>query len=208
MITITRENDRYILKGVGYYPTCGELITNYIEPMTAEEVFVDEDAFKVVEYNAIWMALKAKGIKVSHERPVVGEKAQTTKECPRCQGSGHYSYNPRYGTVCFQCEGRKWVPATPKGQPRLKPTCDSVDDAGIGDIIKIGKLLYRVDGWLSGDYRTKPYFDMLGKQRDHYAECLLMRRIADNAPVRRLRKKTYSESFFEGEWRPHQSVCQ
>ena len=25
--------------------------------------------------------------------------------CPRCGGSGHYSYNPMDGTVCFQCRG-------------------------------------------------------------------------------------------------------
>ena len=25
--------------------------------------------------------------------------------CPRCGGSGQYSYNPMYGTVCFQCRG-------------------------------------------------------------------------------------------------------
>lgn len=27
-------------------------------------------------------------------------------KCPRCGGSGHYSYNPMDGTVCFQCRGR------------------------------------------------------------------------------------------------------
>ena len=26
-------------------------------------------------------------------------------KCPRCGGSGHYSYNPMDGTVCFQCRG-------------------------------------------------------------------------------------------------------
>lgn len=25
--------------------------------------------------------------------------------CPRCGGSGHYAYNPVYGTTCFQCNG-------------------------------------------------------------------------------------------------------
>ena len=26
-------------------------------------------------------------------------------KCSRCGGSGHYSYNPMYGTVCFSCRG-------------------------------------------------------------------------------------------------------
>jgi len=26
-------------------------------------------------------------------------------KCPRCGGSGHYSYNPMDGTICFQCRG-------------------------------------------------------------------------------------------------------
>jgi DnaJ-class molecular chaperone len=29
--------------------------------------------------------------------------------CPRCDGTGHYSYNPIYGTVCLKCKGEKYV---------------------------------------------------------------------------------------------------
>jgi hypothetical protein len=28
------------------------------------------------------------------------------QDCARCWGSGHYSYNPMHGTVCFGCSGR------------------------------------------------------------------------------------------------------
>jgi hypothetical protein len=28
-----------------------------------------------------------------------------TKTCGRCNGTGSYSYNPRYGTMCFACGG-------------------------------------------------------------------------------------------------------
>jgi DnaJ-class molecular chaperone len=28
--------------------------------------------------------------------------------CSRCGGSGHYSFNLMYGTVCFKCHGRGW----------------------------------------------------------------------------------------------------
>ena len=29
-----------------------------------------------------------------------------TKTCKRCQGSGHYSYNPKDGTMCFECQSK------------------------------------------------------------------------------------------------------
>ena len=32
-----------------------------------------------------------------------------TKTCPRCGGSGEYSYCQAYGTRCFKCHGRKVV---------------------------------------------------------------------------------------------------
>lgn len=32
-----------------------------------------------------------------------------TKTCGRCGGSGHYSYCQMYGTICFECKGRKNV---------------------------------------------------------------------------------------------------
>jgi len=31
------------------------------------------------------------------------------KTCSRCGGSGHYSYNQMYGTVCFKCNGMKYL---------------------------------------------------------------------------------------------------
>lgn len=34
-----------------------------------------------------------------------------TQNCRRCGGSGHYSYNPKDGTVCYGCGGRKVVTA-------------------------------------------------------------------------------------------------
>ena len=29
--------------------------------------------------------------------------------CPRCNGSGHFSYHLTYGTVCFQCNGEGFI---------------------------------------------------------------------------------------------------
>jgi len=35
-----------------------------------------------------------------------------TKTCPRCGGSGNYSYNQKDGTICYGCMGKKIVPLT------------------------------------------------------------------------------------------------
>lgn len=34
-------------------------------------------------------------------------------ECSRCGGTGHYSYNPMDGTICFKCRGGKKVLSRP-----------------------------------------------------------------------------------------------
>jgi hypothetical protein len=73
----------------------------------------------------------------------MAEQIITTKACPRCGGSGHYSYCLRYGTTCFQCGGTGRIAVAPKGQRRIKPTAES-HRAVPGDIIEVGKVLYRV----------------------------------------------------------------
>ena len=32
--------------------------------------------------------------------------------CPRCGGTGHYSYNPMDGDVCYECMGKKFITKT------------------------------------------------------------------------------------------------
>ena len=32
--------------------------------------------------------------------------------CPRCSGTGHYSYNPMDGDVCYECMGKKFITKT------------------------------------------------------------------------------------------------
>ena len=32
--------------------------------------------------------------------------------CPRCSGTGHYSYNPMDGDVCYECMGKKYITKT------------------------------------------------------------------------------------------------
>lgn len=48
-------------------------------------------------------------------------KTNLTKvTCPRCNGSGHYSFNLIHGTVCFKCKGTKFVMVNLKNEARSK----------------------------------------------------------------------------------------
>lgn len=45
-------------------------------------------------------------------------------DCPRCGGTGHYSYNALWNTTCMKCEGVKkikvkWIERTPEYQAKL-----------------------------------------------------------------------------------------
>ena len=51
-----------------------------------------------------------------------GEKHM--KVCSRCGGSGHYSYNQMYGTVCFKCNGMKYL--LPSERQRTKKWMEQV----------------------------------------------------------------------------------
>lgn len=80
--------------------------------------------------------------------------AINTQVCPRCLGSGEYSYNPRHGTTCYGCGGTGKVVAPPKGQRKFRPTCTSLYKAVVGDILEVDCVFYRVEDirWIS--YRT------------------------------------------------------
>jgi len=45
-------------------------------------------------------------LKVANQRLY---KMGYTKTCPRCGGTGNYSFNQMYGTTCFKCGGKKIV---------------------------------------------------------------------------------------------------
>jgi len=36
-------------------------------------------------------------------------KEKGYKKCPRCSGSGNYSYNSLHGTTCYKCNGLGYV---------------------------------------------------------------------------------------------------
>lgn len=73
------------------------------------------------------------------------QQVVVTKTCPRCGGSGRYSFNLRDADRCYGCGGTGKVPCAPKGQKRIKPTCDDYKKAVPGDIVSIACVLYRVE---------------------------------------------------------------
>src|SRR5260370_38124710 len=64
------------------------------------------------------------------------------RSCPRCGGSGHYSYCQMYGTTCFQCRGWYWIPRVFKSD--LRGSAASVKEARVGDSLILGMVLYDV----------------------------------------------------------------
>jgi hypothetical protein len=109
-----------------------------------------------------------------------------TTPCPRCNGTGHYSYNPRYGTVCFGCGGLKVVPARPKGQKAIKPTSE-IDVAEVGDIVKIAYVLYRVDAIEEGEF-TRMESSPVGRITATYPQKLVLTRLVDDTRCAFLRR--------------------
>lgn len=82
-----------------------------------------------------------------------------TKVCPRCQGSGKYSFNLKDGDVCYKCNGSGKVIAASKGQKKIKATCTSLHKAQVADILDIDGILYRVEEirWIAYKLRNAAY---------------------------------------------------
>lgn len=188
MIHITRnDKQKYALKGAASFAELDTFLAICIEGMTANEVFLDTEALGD-DAATIRAALERKGITVFDELPEAeqqGDLAQTTETCPRCDGSGHYSYNALHGSVCYGCQGKGWVPMKPAKQKRRKTV--EPKDAKIGSYIKYGKVVYRVDGWLESDEGfTKAAMGPFGKEYEYYRRALLLTRDVDNTTMRLL----------------------
>ena len=71
----------------------------------------------------------------------------TTQVCPRCIGTGKYSYNLKDGDRCYGCGGTGKVAKAPNGQAKIKPTVDitMLHKAVAGDIFESQKVLYRIE---------------------------------------------------------------
>lgn len=83
-----------------------------------------------------------------------------SKPCPRCGGSGRYSFNYRDGDTCLRCGGVGRI-VDPKKNPRIKPTLPENDlrHAWPGDILKYGGILYRIAEvrWVSFEEARERY---------------------------------------------------
>jgi uncharacterized protein YeaC (DUF1315 family) len=82
-------------------------------------------------------------------------------DCPRCGGSGHYSYNAITGTTCFKCDGFRQV--APKLTPELY--------ARVSDAVEAGKLdayLSSVSAKLSAERAAKGAADAVMKAWSAY----------------------------------------
>lgn len=99
--------------------------------------------------------------------------------CRRCGGTGHYSYNPIDGTVCFSCRGRKYEIVNPKSiarNDRRRATEDAKRKAAAESIAAINA---RVDEKLArlyaGDWRQRRLYDIAPEYHHmHYHEWLAL----------------------------------
>lgn len=114
--------------------------------------------------------------------PAIEEKEEkkaepviTTKPCSRCGGSGHYSFNLKDGTRCYGCGGTGKVACAPKGQKKIKPTCDDYRKANTGDIVSIACVLYRV-----GEIR---WIKVIHKGFDMFNQRMELTRLVDEKPM-------------------------
>lgn len=87
------------------------------------KIVLDKDGDII--YNNITEANKERRMKMALE----------TKTCNRCGGSGHYSYHMMHGTVCFKCDGKGIILASPsKKGVKVNSSFDYCD---VGDVIKV-----------------------------------------------------------------------
>jgi len=71
-----------------------------------------------------------------------------TITCPRCHGTGEYSFNLKDGTVCYGCHGRKYK-FTPRGAAAKKYLEDKLTlkakDVEVGMFIRIDRGRVRIN---------------------------------------------------------------
>lgn len=72
-----------------------------------------------------------------------------TVECSRCGGTGHYSYNPMDGTICFKCRGAKRT-SSKKGaaaREKVEEFKMSLYSVAAGDVEPGTQLHFTRYGW-------------------------------------------------------------
>lgn len=104
------------------------------------------------------------------EIPAIELKYET-ETCTRCGGSGHYSYNEMWGSICFKCYGKKRS-YTKRGAAAVKFANElreiSVTEVSVGDRVYWGN-----GGRMTVAEISEPHPSgvkvMVG---DHYVDCM------------------------------------
>jgi len=77
-----------------------------------------------------------------------------TKTCGRCGGSGQYSFNLMHGTMCFGCQGKGVVLATPN-KKGVKRTSE-FQYADVGDVVTYAGIgVCKVTAVVNGEFKTR-----------------------------------------------------
>lgn len=116
----------------------------------------------------------------------------TTKTCGRCLGTGKHSYNLKDGDVCYGCGGSGQIAVAPKGQKKVKPTCDSEAKAVVGDIIEINCILYKVEKitWIEYTLVGKHYLT-----QKQYNQKMILTKLVDGKTCRTFRCKAGPDGY-------------
>lgn len=185
-IMFNQESGKYALRGSAAFADWDKFLNICINGLTAKEVYIHTETLSADELATIQAILEGKGIAICAELTESQEElAQVSEKCPRCGGSGNYSYNALHGTVCYGCQGKGWVPKKAKSKKRHKKV--ELKDAGIGDYVSLGKNTHRVDGWLSCEEGfTRIEMGPMGRERVYYRRALLLTRMVDYATPRLL----------------------
>lgn len=114
--------------------------------------------------------------------------------CSRCGGSGHYSYNPRYGTVCFKCggSGKQLTKDARKSKQKVDEFLNEhfskpASQIKKGDYVYIGRRVRRNIIEATSDAKPDPHnpgfvgFDSVQKRGRRQAK--VYRMIGENATV-------------------------
>lgn len=87
-----------------------------------------------------------------------------TTTCTRCNGSGHHSYNPRHGTVCYGCNGTGTAaarkPRASRAVVRPLPATRRIADICAGDPTKLDP----------SNTRALDYLGLTADDLAHYAD--------------------------------------
>ena len=108
-----------------------------------------------------------------------------TKDCPRCGGSGHYSFNPIHGTRCFKCNGAGKILANPRAKGNVVTSQFRYAEAG--DVVQL-------DGYGTCKVLSVDTGEFIAKDRETYAQRVTVESLIDGK-VRKILRDIPSTEF-------------